>query len=75
MNLFVTPARLEQGVTQACNGEYDLKKIGDFIKWIVADVKKESVVELERANLTWSQVNKAVMNAARDWYRQQVILL
>lgn len=73
--LFVTPARLEQGVTEACNGEFDIKKMGDFIKWLVADVKKESVVELENANLTWNDVNKAIMNAARDWYQKQVMSL
>ena len=74
VSLFATTARLEQGVTEACNGEFDLKKMGDFIKWIVTDVKKESVAELESANLTWNDVNKAVMNAARDWYKKQVML-
>ncbi|MBP0020238.1 MAG: hypothetical protein J7647_22120 [Cyanobacteria bacterium SBLK] len=72
VNLFVTEARLQQGVTEACSGELDMKKMGDFLKWITADIQKESVAELETANLTWKNVGKAVMNAARQWYKEKV---
>ncbi|MEM9540229.1 MAG: RNA ligase family protein [Cyanobacteria bacterium P01_E01_bin.42] len=70
--LFVTEARLQQALTEACSGELDLKKMGDFLKWITADIQKESVAELESANLTWKDVGKAVMNAARQWYKEKV---
>ena len=46
--------------------------MGPFLKWLVADVQKESVAELEASDLTWKAVGKAVMNAGRAWYRQQV---
>lgn len=71
VELFVTPSRLEQGVTEACNGEFDMKKMGDFLKWFTGDVKKESTAELERAKLTWKEVNKPVMNTARKWYQER----
>ncbi|MGK7928098.1 MAG: RNA ligase family protein [Spirulina sp.] len=70
--LFVTEARLQQGVTEACGGELDLKKMGEFLKWITADVQKESVAELESAQLTWKDVSKTVMNVARKWYKEKV---
>lgn len=71
VNLFVTPARLEQGVTQVGCGQFEVDKIGAFLKWFNADVQKESVAELEVAQLTWKDVNKAVMNAAKKWYQEQ----
>lgn len=74
VSLFVTEPRLEQGVTEACDGEFDMKKIGVFIKWIVTDVQKEAVAELEKSQLTWKDVHKAVMNGAREWYRAKIML-
>ena len=71
VNLFVTPARLEQAVTEVGYGEFDMDKIGAFLKWFNADVQKESVAELEVAQLTWKDVNKAVMNAAKKWYQDK----
>ncbi len=69
VNLFVTPARLEQGVTEVCGGQFNMTKIGAFLQWFTADVQKESVAELEVAQLTWKEVNKAVMKAAKEWYQ------
>lgn len=71
VNLVVTDPRLEQGITQACAGEFDVTKIGAFLQWFNADVQKESLAELEAAGLTWKDVNKAVMNAAKKWYLSQ----
>ncbi|MEK0195294.1 RNA ligase family protein [Microcoleus anatoxicus] len=71
VNLFVTPARLEQAVTEVGCSEFDQDKIGAFLKWFNADVQKESVAELEVAKLTWKDVNKAVMKAAKKWYQEQ----
>ena len=72
VRLFVTQPRLEQGVTEACQGELDIKKMGVFLQWLAGDVKKESADELDRAQLTWNEVNKAVMKAAREWYQQRI---
>jgi tRNA-binding EMAP/Myf-like protein len=73
VDLFVTEKRLEQGVTEACGGEYDLKKMGQFLKWISLDINKESVAELEAAGLTWQEVNKPMMNTARNWYKNKTL--
>ncbi len=72
VRLFVTEPRLEQGVTEACQGELDIKKMGVFLQWFANDVKKESVDELECAQLTWKDVNKAVSKAAREWYQKRI---
>lgn len=73
VQLFVTEARLQQAVTEGCNGQYDMKRIGDFLKWFSLDVQKESVAELEVADLTWKEVNKHLTNNAREWYKTKVM--
>lgn len=69
-NLVLTEARLKQGAQAVGenNPTYDMKLIGKFLEWIVKDVKKETIAELETSKLTWEQVNKAVLNQARQWY-------
>lgn len=67
--LFVTPARLEQGLEAV--GGADVRKTGEFLAWFNTDVLKESEDELEAADLDWKQVGKAVSNAAREWYIAQ----
>jgi len=62
VNLFVTDARVEQGIS-VCG--LDVKNTGAFLKWFNADVKKESVSELEVSNLKWDDVQSAVQNKAR----------
>jgi hypothetical protein len=65
--LVVTDARLRQGL-EAVGGQFDAKKTGAFLGWISADVKKESVAELEASGLTWAQVEKGVQQRARKWF-------
>ena len=72
VELFVTPQRLEQGVTEACAGAYEMPRMGLFLKWIGQDVKKESSVELEASGLVWKDVGKQVTSAARRWYMDKV---
>ena len=72
VEFFVTVPRLEQGVREACENQFNIRKMGDFLQWFVGDVKKESVAELAAAELTWKEVNKAVMRAARNWYQDKV---
>ena len=72
VDLFVTPARLEQGVREVCGGEFDMRHTGDFLRWIGQDVKKESPVELEASGLSWKDVSKAINRAALRWYKGRV---
>lgn len=66
--LMVTDARLEQGLTAACDGARDPKRTSAFLAWVVTDVRKESVAELEASKLAWTQVEKAVQARARTWF-------
>ena len=73
VDLVVTDMRLEQGLQEACQGNLDIRCLGSFIGWICKDVKKECQSELEAANLTWKQVNKSVVNKAREWFKSLLI--
>ena len=75
IKLVLTPARLEQGVERACNGEYDVKKMGDFLKWIAGDIQKECQAEMQEAGLTWKAVSKRLSSVARDWYKSKAMEL
>ena len=66
VELTVTPARLEQGLTEV--GERDPKLTGKFIGWVCQDVNKECQAELEASGLDWKNVSKAVANKARQWF-------
>lgn len=68
VDLMVTAARLEQGLSVVCGGVRDPKLTGKFLQWVVADVQKESKAELEASGLTWSQVQGAVQARVREWY-------
>lgn len=73
--LMVTPARLEQGVTEACEGQLAMPQMGAFLKWLAMDVRKESEAELEAAQLFWKDVQKAVTNAGKQWFCDRVMSL
>jgi hypothetical protein len=70
---FVTPNRLQQGLTEACGGQFAMAQIGAFLKWLTLDVQKESVAELEVAQLEWKEVSKAVTKAAKEWYQTNAL--
>lgn len=82
--LVLTEARLEQGALEAwktltsttplpegVSYVVDLKLMGKFLKWIEADVKKETPAELAASHLTWDQVSKAISSQARQWYLEK----
>jgi len=66
VSMMVTEARLQQGLSAV--GARSPKNTGAFLVWIVADVQKESVAELEASGLTWAQVEKGVQAKARAWF-------
>lgn len=70
--MFVTPARLQQGVREGAKGQLDMRQIGPFLAWFCEDVRKESKDELDDSGLEWKHVVKSVQTAARVWYKDQV---
>jgi len=72
VDTFVTPARLEQGVTEACDGAYTMANIGKLLKWVCVDVHKESEIDLADSGLDWKDVQRHITLAAKEWYIAQI---
>lgn len=72
VELVLAPARLEQGLTEACAGTAEMTKIPAFLKWVASDVQKECGAELAAAGLGWEQVNRGISNKARSWFLQRL---
>ena len=61
----VTQQRLDQGFQEGINGELDIRRMGDFIKWVNKDIIKECAAEL--GELDWKKVSSAVSKKAREY--------
>lgn len=69
--MVVTPARLEQALRAVAGGEldFDMKHMGPFLKWISADVTKETKAEMEAAGLRPKDALAACTDRAKAWLR------
>lgn len=70
VDMAVTEARFEQGVTSVADGElvYDVQRVGKFLEWIARDIEKEMVAELEASGLDRKAAIKACVRQARELY-------
>jgi RNA ligase len=66
----VTPARLEQARSEV-TPDLDIKKIGDFIRWVYSDIIKEESDTLAESGLEEKEVGKYVANPAKQWFFEQ----
>jgi hypothetical protein len=71
VEMFVTNARCEQALWEACDNTAEKSKIPDFLRWVGGDVKKESACELEEMGLEWKKVSGLVNKAAAKWFIQK----
>lgn len=70
----VTKSRLEQGIEKiftSVNEDIDIKKIGNFLKWIVIDIMKEELDTLKDNGLEPKEVTGAISNVARIWFLEK----
>lgn len=67
----LTEARLEQGLE---NVPLEMEKTGDFIRWVLADIREEAKLELEEAkHLDWkTQISGPLAVAAKTWFHDKM---
>ena len=65
----VTESRLNQGIEKVFgfNQPLDVKKTGDFLRWVYNDIIKEETDTLEGNGLIGKDVSSAISNKARLW--------
>ena len=75
VDLVVTEARLEQGsshvMLHGSGVPFDVRDMGEFLRWIHADLVKETAAELAASKLEPKEAYKACTNQARAWYMNQ----
>lgn len=64
----VTENRLKQGLTEVFpDGKLDVKRTGDYIRWMNVDVHKEESDSLEVSGLTMKDVSRQIGAKAREY--------
>ena len=67
----VTETRLEQGLDNLVREQllpFEMKSLGDFIRWVYNDVLKEEMDTIVASQLDVKKLGSAVANVARPWY-------
>lgn len=70
----VTESRLEQGLDNLVREQllpFDMKSLGDFIRWVYNDVVKEEADTIVANQIDTKKLGSAVANVARPWYIQR----
>jgi len=77
-DMFVTEARCEQGIASIVGpNPEDASKLvssmtAQFLRWMLADIQKESAAELEASKLTWKEVQKPVNKRISEYFKQRL---
>jgi len=70
----VTENRLNQGFQEICDNEPDRAKLGQFIRWVSADIAREEKDVLDANNLTMKDVGHRLSSASRDWFFSKEVI-
>ena len=70
----VTRARFEQGMSEVFSSpsEYDTKKTGDIIRWVIKDIQDEEMDVLVENNLSPKDVNKYISGKVREMFFNEI---
>jgi len=71
----VTENRLNQGIEMVftSNGlDLDIRKMGDFLKWLMGDICKEEMDTMKGNNLEPKDIGKYVSNAGKKWLMEKL---
>lgn len=72
----VTRVRVEQGLSEVFSSkeEYDVKKTGDLLRWIINDIMSEEMDVMTGNGLTPKDVNKYISTRAREMFFKEMEL-
>jgi len=74
VNYAVTRNRVEQGLQTVFNSprDYDRKRTGDFLRWIINDIMSEELDVLDKNGLESKDVNKYISTKAREMFFDEI---
>jgi predicted short-subunit dehydrogenase-like oxidoreductase (DUF2520 family) len=69
VDAFLTPARLEQALAELEAGSpLTVRDTGEFVQWVLQDIKKESTMEVKANGLPWPKLAKAIAPRAVTFF-------
>ena len=73
----VTPEwRLNQGIMEVFNilngGEIDIKKTGDYIRWVISDITKEDLDIISESGFSLKDVSKKISDITKNYLFKQL---
>lgn len=71
VDTFVTESRLQQGLQEAVldkGGSLEMRYIGDFLKWVFADIMKEESDTIAALPYEKKEVSKPISQKAKEWF-------
>jgi len=75
VDIVVTESRLEQGLYHLVHEQlkpFEMKSLGDFIKWVQNDILKEELDTLIASGIEPKKINGPIANKARPWYIEKL---
>lgn len=66
--------RLVQGCKEVnkSDTDIDIRKLGEFLKWVCGDIRKECKAEIIASGFDWKAIGKILSTKARDWYLKRL---
>jgi hypothetical protein len=74
VKMVCTEARLEQGFSEVCQENHDVRKTGEFIKWVMNDILEECKEEIVASGLNWKRVSKVIATKASNFFKSKGLL-
>ena len=68
----VTANRLEQAIQTHCGDQLNIRQLGEVIRWVLADVRKEESDTMESNGLTEKDVNKSISDRVRVMFSDRL---
>jgi hypothetical protein len=71
IDTYCTPARMRQALDEVSEGRVDVRKLGDIIRWMTADVEKEGQRDIAALTVPFDRVKPEIATATRAWVMAQ----
>lgn len=71
LDKYVDEERLQQGLDtlKDIHKDVDQKQTGDFLKWVVNDIRKEELDTITENQFIDREINSAISRRAREWFQ------
>lgn len=72
---FCTHARMDQAMFEVCEQTPNMRKTGEMIAWMIADIVKEAadeIASLEQSGVPFDRIKPMIAQTTRTWFHTQI---